>query len=163
MTIEWQRVGDEETIERRAVMIATGRIIDAAGEPAQRQRHLSSAMPVVATLAPFLRSSYRDLWRLAIIKVDMRIALQRAIRRGEVDYGAHQFTAPPHVQKRHILPGLRLRDARIGGMNGAPPLLGIRKWLITHIPGNIIQRVIGEDSDTSLGGKRHRPVEIEVH
>src|SRR5258708_3211782 len=163
MTIKRNTVRDQEAVERSPVDIRAGWIIDTARQAAQGKRNLLSPVPVVPTQAPLFGTGDRDLRRLAIIQVDMWIALKRAIRHGEVDHGANQLATALDIQKGHILSRSRLDHTVIGSVKRSPPLLRIRERLIAHTPTNTIEGRIGQNSDASARGKRHRPVEMNVH
>src|SRR5258708_22428868 len=93
----------------------------------------------------------------------MWITLKRAIRRGKVDHGANQLATALYIQKGHILSRSRLDHAGIGGVKRSPRLRRTRERLIAHTPMNTIEGRIGQNSDASARGKRHRPVEMNVH
>src|SRR2546427_9764559 len=163
MPIKRYTVRDQEAVERSSIDIRAGWIVDTARQAAQEKCNLLSPIPVVPTHAPLFSTCDRDLRRLAIIQVDMRITFQSAIWRGKVDHGANQFATALYIQKGHILSGWRLGHAGIGGMKRSPPLRRIRKRLVADTPTNTIERRSGQNSNSRVLGKRHRPVEVNVH
>src|SRR5579864_5156866 len=121
VAIEWDTIGDKETIESRAVMICSRWIICAAGQPTQRKAGLRTSVPVIAAQSPLLSSSHCNLRCLAVVKVYTRIPLKCPTRSGEVDDGTDHLAAAFHIQESHVLARHRCRHAYIRCVKRSPP------------------------------------------
>src|SRR5260370_35135592 len=153
VAIEWDAIGDEETIECRAVMICSRWVIFAARQSTQRKAGLRTAVPVVAAQSPLLGSSHCYLWCLAVVKVYTRIPLKCAARSGEVDDGTDHLATAFHIQESHVLARHWCRHARIRCVKRSPPGGVGWKRLITNGPGNIVQTYLCANPDASDSGK----------